>query len=322
VSKNIQKYMKKYMKKPLIKRLICSLVIGLISGFCCFLIRWNFYGGAGDFSWAIMAARDISNGTNPYGYQYSDIEVPYPLTVALIGFPFTFFQQEIAAGIFFGLSSFILAYGLMKDGDFWRLQLFFSPSFFYAMAFVQWTPLIVAMIFFPLFIFMIVIKPHIALPLAFSGLTRFKKQHLLIAIAILFGSLILMPNWPLEYIKLLKPYQGIFPILVYSAGGPLLLLSLLKWRDPRGKLLLLMSLIPQRMFYDQLPLWVLPTSSKEMLVLNFTGWLGFYLFFFHFRSGWNWPFWVVLFIYIPSLILLIRKEMMELIINRIIIKPN
>jgi hypothetical protein len=286
---------------------VISISIGLISGFCCFLIRNNFYLGAGDFSWALTAARDILYGNNPYGYHYSGIGIPYPLTVAFIGIPFVWLPDELAAGIFFGLSSFFLAFGLLKTGPLWRLLIFLSPSYFYAMAFVQWSPLLVAMSFFPLFLFLLVLKPHMAIPMALSGLVRWKRSAVVISAALVLGSLLIMPSWPFVYSNLLQLYEGQFPVLVFSAGGPLLLLSVLNWRDPKARLLLFMSLVPQRMFYDQLPLWLLPDSKKQMVLLNLFSWLGFYLFFFHFQSSWNWQFWIVISIYIPSLLIVLKK---------------
>jgi hypothetical protein len=291
----------------IIERLIISVSIGLISGFCCFLIRYNFYHGAGDFSWTLTAARDLLSGRNPYGYHYSGIGVPYPLTVAFIGVPFAWLPEELAAGMFFGLSSFFLAFGLLKTGPLWRLLIFLSPAYFYAMAFVQWSPLLVAMSLYPLFLFLLVIKPHIAIPMAFSGLVRWKRSAVGITVVLVLGSLLVMPSWPFVYSNLLNLYEGQFPVLVVSAGGPLLLLSILNWRDPKARLLLFMSLVPQRMFYDQLPLWLLPDSKKQMVLLNLFSWLGFYLFFFHFQSSWNWQFWIVISIYIPSLLMVLKK---------------
>jgi hypothetical protein len=298
-------------RRVLINRLVISLMIGTISGFCCFLIRNQIYQGAGDFEWTLRAARDVLNGKNPYDYQYSDIGVPYPLTVAFLGFPFVWLADELAGALFFGLSSFLLAYGILQQAERWRLLIFLSPSYFYALAFVQWTPLMVAMSFYPIFLFLMVIKPHIAIPLVFSGFARWKLFAVFLALVLVIGSLLIMPTWPFVYLNLLGRYEGVMPVWVISAGGPLLLLSLLRWRDRNGRLLLLMSLAPQRMFYDQLPLWLLPGSRNQMIFLNITSWIGFYLFFFHFRSAWNWPFWVVFSIYLPSLMFVLEIEIVK-----------
>jgi hypothetical protein len=292
-----------YRENVTITRTVISLSIGLISGFFCFLIRNFIYQGAGDFAWALLAARDLLSGNNPYGYHYSGIGVPYPLTVAFIGIPFAWLPDELAAAVFFGLSSSFLAYGLLKTRLLWKLLIFLSPSYLYALAFVQWSPLLVAMSILPLFLFMLVIKPHMAAPLALSGLVRWKRSAVGVTVFLILASLLAMPTWPFVYLNLLQLYEGVVPVMVYSAGGPLLLFSLLKWRDPKARLLLLMSLVPQRMFYDQLPLWLLPVSKKQMIVFNLFSWLGFYLFFFHFRSSWNWQFWIVFSIYIPALLI-------------------
>ena len=65
--------------------------------------------GAGDFIWAIRAANDLLEKRNPY----ANPQQLYPLPAALFGLPFVSTAPEIAAGIFYGLSSALLTFGIV-----------------------------------------------------------------------------------------------------------------------------------------------------------------------------------------------------------------
>jgi hypothetical protein len=60
-------------------------------------------------------------------------------------------------------------------------------------------------------------------------LTRLSRLGLLACVAVALVSLAVMPNWPLLWYRQLGNYEHFFPILVLP--GPLLLLSLLRYRD-------------------------------------------------------------------------------------------
>jgi hypothetical protein len=58
-------------------------------------------------------------------------------------------------------------------------------------------------------------------------------------------------------------------------GGLLLLLAVIRWRQPEARLLLVMSLIPQNFtFVDQLPLWLVARTFKEGVFLSVLSWGG------------------------------------------------
>src|SRR5215472_8326183 len=93
-------------------RLLVSSVFGLLAGVFCWYLMRHFHQGAGDFSWAIRAAQDLLEKRNPY----TTPGQLYPLPAALFGLPFLFLRPEIAAGIFYGLSSLLLALGVTRRG--------------------------------------------------------------------------------------------------------------------------------------------------------------------------------------------------------------
>ena len=209
-------------------RFLISLAIG--SGAClyCWILLTRLHLGAGDFSWAISAAQDLLAGVNPYA---NPLQL-YPLTAAFFGLPFVRFPPELAASLFFGLSSGLLSFGLTRDG-YHRLVVFFAYPYWAALLTAQWTPLIMASAFFPLLLPATMAKPQIGLPVF---LTHVSKRGVLACLALGLLTLMVMPKWPLLWMEQLGHYDHFFPVLVVP--GPLLLLALLRYRD-RGAMLLL-----------------------------------------------------------------------------------
>ena len=84
--------------------------MGLVGGAYCWAVLTHLQIGAGDFGWAIFAARDLLSHTNPY-------ERPmqlYPIPAALFGLPFVSLPGPLAGGLFYGISSALLAFGLLR----------------------------------------------------------------------------------------------------------------------------------------------------------------------------------------------------------------
>jgi hypothetical protein len=164
--------------------------------------------------------------------------------------------------------------------------------------------LILTIWFLPFMLPLVLVKPHIAIPLILTG--KASKTGLLITFALLLFSLILNPSWPLTWFQLTNTYKGLPPLFSLPLG-PLLLLSLLKYRDRRAWLLLLLALMPQRVLYDQLPLFVLASTGIQAVFLVFCSWLTLPVLFT--SGGWahvpfNWQFWILLTLYIPAILVL------------------
>src|ERR1700724_2988491 len=93
-------------------RILISLMIGFASGiYCCFLLS-HFHQGAGDFRWAIAAAQALLGHQNPY----ADPQQLYPLPAGFFGLPFVKLRLSVAGGMFYGISSALLAFGLTRHG--------------------------------------------------------------------------------------------------------------------------------------------------------------------------------------------------------------
>ncbi len=251
-----------------------AIVWGLLTGGLCFLIRQHIYTGPGDFNWALDTARALLAGRDPYAFEPSALQVPYPLPVALFGLPLSALPGTVAAGIFFGVSSGLLAYGIARSGEPWRLLAFLSLPYVYALCFAQWSPLIVASWFFPILApLLVLIKPQTALPIAVNRLTR---PGLLLAAIVLGVSLVLYPTWPWRWLAMIGDYERMIPILTLPSGWVLLTL-LLYWRDERARLLLGMAILPFRAVYDLLALWLVPRTPSQIVTLVGLSWLPLFI---------------------------------------------
>src|SRR5258706_9510796 len=102
-------------------RIAVSVTIGLATGFFCWFLLTHFHQDAGDFRWAIHAAQRLLSGANPYDTPLEQ----YPLTAALFAVPFIRMPPGVAAGLFFGIGSGLLAFGLTRHG-YQRLFIFMA----------------------------------------------------------------------------------------------------------------------------------------------------------------------------------------------------
>jgi hypothetical protein len=115
-----------------------------------------------------------------------------------------------------------------------------------------------------------------------------------------------MPLWVKYWLLQALRYQHFFPILVFP--GPLLLLSLLKYRDRDAQLLFLSSVMPQRWFFDTLILWLIPKTRREILFTAFFSWgAGIWRWYHIPHSFTQVGRWTVLLIYLPMLGVLLAR---------------
>lgn len=294
-----------------------ALFVGVIAAVVSAIGLYQRGGYAGDFNWAWRAARLWTQGRNPYNdpglapiFPYPfDAPLLYPMTAVVLAVPFAVLPPWLAGAAFFGVSAGILAYLVLLRREWRLLPLFTSAPFYVAASVAQWSPLVVATALAPSIGFLALAKPNIGLPvLATHGRAETWRR----AFAFVSLTLPLLPSWPLSWVENLRSHGGYpSPLLVFP--GALLLLALLRWRAPEARLLVLMALVPQRLwFYDQLPLWLIARTWWQGLFLSALSWIGY--------AGWRmspnpygWvgsspataPIWVVCFIYLPALLLVL-----------------
>ena len=290
-------------------RIFIALLMGLFITTICYKYQntpWYlslFPQPGGDFFWAMRSARDLMAGRDPYAYAYNISAIPYPLTAALIGLPFTLYSDRLGASLFIGISSALLAYGLTKN-CYWRLLLFLSPAYYQCLCSIQFVPLILAVPFLPYLLPLILVKPQIGLAIAFQ--TRWGKINFLLTALFILLTLLLYPSWPLRWVSQIGAYAGYIPL--FTAFGPILLLAIVFWKCKRAQIFLIISIIPKQIFfYDHLLLWLLPETLSEMLFLTLFSWLGYFLVekYGYLQYG---PMLSVLFIYVPMLVIILKSN--------------
>lgn len=243
-------------------RIVVSALIGAGTAIFCTLLLLRFHQGAADFSWALRLAVHLLHRTNPYDTPLEQ----YPLFAGFVGLPFLALKPEMAAGVFYGLSAGVLAFGLSRDG--WhRLLVFMAYPFWAGVLTAQWAPAIAAAAFFPLLLPVTMMKPQVGLPVAVTHLTR--KGALACGI-VLALSMAIMPRWPAWWLHQFGNYEHFIPILVWP--GPLLALALIRYRRREAWLLFTAALMPQRWFFDAFTLWLIPKSRRAIVVTGAASW--------------------------------------------------
>jgi len=258
----------------------------------------HFHQDAADLRWAIHAAQRLLVRQNPYDTPLEQ----YPLTAALFALPLVRLQPEVAAGVFYGISSALLSFGLTRQG-YTRLLIFLAYPYWAGIITVQWSPIITASAFFPLLLPVTMAKPQIGLPVFLSSTNR-RGVAACAVLGVL--SLILMPKWPLFWLGQLGNYRHFIPLLVLP--GPLLLLALLRYRDRDSILLLLAALMPQRWFFDSFILWLIPKSRREILATVFLSWgVGTWRWYHQPHTMQQVGLWCVLGFYLPMLMVVLFR---------------
>jgi len=279
-----------------------SAAIGVASGTLCWSFLHHFQIGAADFGWAHDAARTLLSGGDPYANTPVG-SIPYPLPAALLALPFAPLRAEIAAAVFFGMSSGLLALGLTRQCP-ERLLIFLAYPYWAALMTAQWTPLIMCTAFFPLALTFCVAKPQIGAPVA---ITHISRAGLTAAGVVLLASFLIRPRWIWEWIPQTHAYQHFVPFLIVP--GPLLVFALWRWRDRDARLLFLCCILPQRWFYDSFLLWLIPKTRRSILATVASSWVvGLWRWYHMPHSFHEAGRWVVLGFYFPMLAVVLLRS--------------
>ena len=157
--------------------------------------------------------------------------------------------------------------------------------------------------FFPMALAFCPIKPQIGSPIALLHISR---KGIISAAVLLLASFLWMPRWLFEWIAQLGGYQHFFPILIFP--GMLLALALLRYRDRDALLLILLSLMPQRWFYDSFALWLIPKTRRHILATVACSWIvGLWRWYHIPRSVHEVGLWIVLGAYLPMLAIVLLR---------------
>lgn len=281
-------------------RFAVSAAIGFASGAFCWFLMNHLHQDAADFHWALHLVDRLLARQSPYDTPLEQ----YPLTAALFALPFVRLQPELAAALFWGISSFLLAFGLTRHG-YTRLLIFLAYPYWAGILTVQWSPIIAASGLLPLLLPATMAKPQVGLPVF---LTHLSRRGLLACLAVGLLSLAVMPRWPLLWLRQAKNYQHFIPMLVLP--GALLILALLRYRHRDANLLFLSSIMPQRWFFDSFILWLIPQTRREIIWTVFFSWgAGIWRWYHTPTSFTEVGRFTVIFLYLPMLVVvLLRRE--------------
>lgn len=253
-------------------RLMVAAMIGAAT-IAYLFISLSLQPGSRDFDQVWFGARVLWNGQNPYQLvgpgRVFDWPWPlyYPATALLLASPLALLPVDVARAIFVGGSATLLAYGVTRES--WtRLSLFGSCAFALAVMAAQWSPLLTAMLCLPSLAYLVPVKPNIGLGLvAYRPTASVVIRALASTVGMALLAYLLLPSWLGDWLRLVRSAPH-FTVPLSHLGGPLLLLSLLRWRRPEARLLLALAVVPQNMvIYATLPLFLIPRTFRESLVM-------------------------------------------------------
>lgn len=222
-----------------------------------------------DFAYWWTAARVLLRGGDPYalhpgseGWPLPDSFV-YPLPALFPVLPISFLPLSWAAAVFTGLSGGILASILLREAPH-RLWMFASAPYVMAVKVGQCSPILLAAAFLPALGWLLPWKPQLGIP---AFLYRPTRAAALLASASIAASFVLRPGWFAGWRANLSEVE-LHPAPVLTLAGPLLLLAVLRWRTPEGRLFLAMICLPQVLFFaDQLGVQLVARSRRQSALL-------------------------------------------------------
>ena len=261
------------MIAPRYRPLACAVLGSALA--TLFLLREKFWApfGQSDFDVIWEAARALRHGQSPYAAIAADSAYPerfplfYPLPAVLLGLPFSWFPFRAARLIFVALGGAVLGGAIgWRRPEIWPVLMSFP--FLHAAHNAQWTPYLAAALLVPAWGFVAAAKPNLGLAVLAGSRSR-RAAILLVAgsAVVMLASFAARPGWLGEWLEALATAQHFRPLL-FRPGGFLMLLALLRWRDPDARLLLALVLVPQTgLHYDALPAMLVSRTKLQALGL-------------------------------------------------------
>jgi hypothetical protein len=213
----------------------------------------------------------------PQGSFYWPFPLLYPATALLVTLPFALMPLSVANAAFVALGSGAIAWVLSGAPERYRgtWWLFASACFVYVVRTAQWSPLLMAAGLVSPMGWLLACKPSVGFAL-FVAYPSLRASGL--GAAFLLISIALLPSWPRDWLSALpSAYHMTAPVTYVTAGGPLILLGLLRWRLPEARLLVALGCIPHTtMLYEALPLFLVARRWQEGVLLAAGSWVCMY----------------------------------------------
>ena len=223
---------------------------------------------------AALSGQDAYSHIGPgrtFNYEWPLI---YPATALVAVLPLAAFTEQWATAVFVAISTWLLAFGLTRDG-WYRSPLFVTGAYLTSAKLGQWSILLTAALFIPQIAFLSVAKPQGALPILAGSVSKRALWAALIgAVVLVAASLLLDPHWIPSWLGAMRRTANMEPPIL-RLGGPLLLITLLRWKRPETWLLLTLAASPQSWgWYNTLPLFTIPQTFGESVLLTAIALLG------------------------------------------------
>ena len=252
------------------------LVVAVVAGMLCWIIfQLPPPPSVADFDQFHIAAGAVLRGEDPYAAVAASgwtRGLMYPLPAVLLTLPVAWLPVAVARSVWVGLGAGLLALAAQRYGRGLGIGLLSAP-FVTAVAMGQWAPFLTSAAVLPWLGSVLAAKPTIGAAIL-VGFPR--PRALLNALGIVAISLVVMPNWPIRWLEVLAGNISSIPFLL--PGGFLLLLGLLRWRTPEGRLIASLASVPQTIsYYDMLPLFLIPRQRAHAYVLAALTYVAWYV---------------------------------------------
>jgi len=212
-------------------------------------------------------ARQLLQGHDPYAADAAQrifvTRIFYPLTAAVASLPLALLPVEVARFVFVVGGAAIFGYAIGKHRPYlWPA--FLGMPFLVCMRSAQWAAIMTAAMLLPALGWLAAVKPNLGVVMLAGA--RSKRATLLLVgggLALAVASLVIDPRWPFKWREALAVSTHFRPLLL-RPGGFLMLLALLRWRDPDARLLLALAVVPVTgLFYDALPACLVARSRMQ-----------------------------------------------------------
>jgi len=257
------------------------------------------------------AGRALLSGHDPYAWIASRgwlYPLYYPLPAVLVVSPLAALPPVLFHMIWSGLGG--VALGLAARERPALAPVLVSGAFFAAAGEGQWSPLLTAGAVLPWLAPLWIAKPSIGLAL---GVGWPHRTAVVGAVTLLALSFAVLPGWPAGWIAAVSGSPHHAPVM--RPGGFLLVLALIRWRQPEARFLTACALIPHMVgVYEAVPLFLCCRTKWQgyaLAVLTHVAalggsWLSHGAGSFPEAASRAWPMYLML-VYLPALVMVVRR---------------
>jgi hypothetical protein len=254
------------------RRAAIAVLISIVAAGCTLAFYHGRPLAVSDFDVIWVGARALRAHQDPYAAIQSPPwpwDLRYPLPAVLVALPLSYLGLAIARAALMALGVGFLAWALTRRA-WWPLIALAGGQVFVAVQTVQWTPLLAAGMLLGPLQYLWSIKPPTGLALFAAYPTR---RTVIGGLVLLGFAFLVWPHWLHGWLA--AAHRAPHRPAVLRPGGMLLLLALLRWRLPEGRLLATLAVLPLTPhLYEAVPLLLAARSRRELLALAGCGTLG------------------------------------------------